>query len=651
MASSRVKSSLPVFILGIFALGWALAGFLVYRWINRVSVADRAQQHHLLWATMRSFRGDFVGTLFEIRSTFRPAPRVRTTEGLNAYLSAFYSQWRSTDANAPLIDGISVAEIGANGQPQFARFDSKSGQFRPQPWPASLATFQERLKKIPPLRHFPLAFIFAGVPFALDGDRPVVVIPLMEPLRQNGGTVPSSAVQKSGNTFFLSRGGGVPAKGGGRAETMRYVVTEHIGRAALRIHLTGWCFLELDTHYLEGEFLPRLVERTFERNGLSDYRVAVVTGKPPQMIYRTDPSQTVESTLAPDAALALFTPNEELGPRFARLLTQAGPSALPSRGPRLPSIRPPAPERIGLERPQEILQRSSGAWVLVAQNKAGSIEALVARSRRRNLLMGFGALFLLAWSMGSLLVTTRRSRELAHREMEFVAGVSHEFRTPLASIQSAGYNLASGIVREPSRVEQYGSLVQKEARRLADTVEQVLSYAGIQSGRESRKAVPTGASGVIDQALAEYLPVFNQKGWVVEKQVRGNMPPVLAEPASLESAIKNLLANALKYAAEGKWIGIRAQTAANGKNPEVQISVEDHGPGIASSDLPHIFEPFYRGKQVLASSVPGTGLGLSILKRHLEAHGGRVTVESAKGKGAKFILHLPVVPDGPGDAA
>jgi signal transduction histidine kinase len=75
----------------------------------------------------------------------------------------------------------------------------------------------------------------------------------------------------------------------------------------------------------------------------------------------------------------------------------------------------------------------------------------------------------------------------------------------------------------------------------------------------------------------------------------------------------------------------------------VQITVEDHGPGIDPADLAHIFEPFYRGQGVLASTVPGAGLGLSIVKRHIEAQGGRVSVESTKGKGTRFTIHLPAV--------
>ena len=122
-----------------------------------------------------------------------------------------------------------------------------------------------------------------------------------------------------------------------------------------------------------------------------------------------------------------------------------------------------------------------------------------------------------------------------------------------------------------------------------------------------------------------------------------NLPPVLVEAPSVESAVKNLFSNAIKYGGEGRWLRVTAACAPNGGRGEVRISVEDHGPGIDPVDLPHIFEPFYRGQEVLASAVPGAGLGLSIVKRHIEAQGGHVSVESAKGKGSRFTIHLPAM--------
>jgi len=121
------------------------------------------------------------------------------------------------------------------------------------------------------------------------------------------------------------------------------------------------------------------------------------------------------------------------------------------------------------------------------------------------------------------------------------------------------------------------------------------------------------------------------------------LPPVLADAQALESAIKNLLHNALKYAAQGKHLTVSAHAAPNGKRKEVQLTVADRGPGIDPADLPHVFDPFYRGKKVWDSSVPGTGLGLSLVERHVQAHGGRITVETSPGQGTAFTLHLPAL--------
>jgi signal transduction histidine kinase len=110
----------------------------------------------------------------------------------------------------------------------------------------------------------------------------------------------------------------------------------------------------------------------------------------------------------------------------------------------------------------------------------------------------------------------------------------------------------------------------------------------------------------------------------------------------LESALKNLFENALKYAARGKWLSVTACAAQDRKGREVQITVADRGPGIAPKDLPHIFEPFYRGQSVNAATTSGTGLGLCLVERNLRALGGSVTVQSAPGDGTSFTLHLPV---------
>jgi signal transduction histidine kinase len=238
-----------------------------------------------------------------------------------------------------------------------------------------------------------------------------------------------------------------------------------------------------------------------------------------------------------------------------------------------------------------------------------------------------------------LMLATMRARRLAQQQMEFVAGVSHELRTPLTVIQSTSYNLSQGTIQDPSRVQQYGDVIQREARRLINQIERMLSFAGIQSGRRVYDPQPTNVTEIAERSLAEYAVAFAADGWQIEQHFAEDLPLVVTDGPALESALKNLFENALKYAAQGKWLSVSA--GQDTKRREVRITVADHGPGIALKDLPHIFEPFYRGRSVTATT-SGTGLGLCLVERNLRALGGKVTVQSAPGEGTSFTLHLPV---------
>jgi two-component system phosphate regulon sensor histidine kinase PhoR len=171
-------------------------------------------------------------------------------------------------------------------------------------------------------------------------------------------------------------------------------------------------------------------------------------------------------------------------------------------------------------------------------------------------------------------------------------------------------------------------------------LEQILNYAGIQSGRKHYQFQLTEINPLLHKLLMQYQKTFEEGGWTVEQHIDEGLPPVLADVRALESAFRNLIENALKYATAGKWLRLTAVSALSRK--EVVVTVADRGPGIDPADLPHIFEPFYRGKKVLASSVPGAGLGLSLLRRYLKAHGGSVKLVNSPGGGASFTLHLPV---------
>ena len=235
--------------------------------------------------------------------------------------------------------------------------------------------------------------------------------------------------------------------------------------------------------------------------------------------------------------------------------------------------------------------------------------------------------------VGLIVVNARRSERLAAQQMDFVATVSHELRTPLAVIRSAAQNLSAGVVLDAKQAQRYGDLIEDEGKRLTDMVEQVLEYAGLSGNRRPVTARPVDLAALVGDVVSSSSPLLDAEGFQIEVDVPGNLPPVVADEAAIRRALQNLINNALKYAADGRWLGIIARTVTTRTGSEVQIAVSDRGRGIAAEDLAHIFEPFYRGRYALERQIHGNGLGLSLVRRIAEAHGGRITVTSSSGVG------------------
>ncbi len=248
--------------------------------------------------------------------------------------------------------------------------------------------------------------------------------------------------------------------------------------------------------------------------------------------------------------------------------------------------------------------------------------------------------------MGLIVLNARRSERLAAQQMDFVATVSHELRTPLAVIRSAAQNLSAGVVHDAEQARRYGALIESEGRRLTDMVEQVLEYAGLSGNRGLRRAAAVDPGDLVREAMAASEELCRHEGVLVEVDVAPGLPLVEADEGAVRRALGNLVANALKYAADGRWLGVTVRRAGTASAPIVEIAVTDRGRGIDPDELPHIFEPFYRGRYATERQIHGNGLGLSLVRRIAEAHGGRVTVTSDEGRGTTFTLHLPgVEPD------
>jgi signal transduction histidine kinase len=293
-----------------------------------------------------------------------------------------------------------------------------------------------------------------------------------------------------------------------------------------------------------------------------------------------------------------------------------------------------------LEGEKEIYDRQATQQLVTVSKFSG--KALL----RLTVVLGFCLLF------GSLAVLTiqraqlRSERHMATLQMDFVAAVSHELRTPVATIFSAAENIRDGLPEEREQFIEQGAVITHYASKLNDLVDQVLLFTTTGEGKAGHAARALAVSELVEAALDNTSRVLKESGIRVEQKLEPGLPMVAGDLGTLCCCLENLIVNAAKYGGADRWIGLVAEiddTSFMGE--QIRIRVEDHGIGIGDSELPFVFDPFFRSTQVVDAQIRGTGLGLAIAKRSAEAFGGTLSVESQIGVGSVFTLRLPVFPD------
>ncbi|HEY3743637.1 MAG TPA: HAMP domain-containing sensor histidine kinase [Bryobacteraceae bacterium] len=391
-----------------------------------------------------------------------------------------------------------------------------------------------------------------------------------------------------------------------------------------------WDAFELDLNYVRSALMPELMDRLTRAVGPGYDAELVSRGDPSTVIYQSAPDAHVRiDASTADAQVGLFDVRPRIPPPPDRPREGGSPEHAPPSRPMMP---PPA----------------RGRWLLSVRHQAGSLDALVARTRLRNIMVTTAVLVLMLLTIAALVRFTRRAQALSELQMQFVAGVSHELRTPLTVIRTAAHNLTTGIVKtgDVNQVQRYGRLIGSETEKLTAIVEQVLAFANSEAGRAIRKREPVAVESLIQQSLADCGTAIADAQCVVESTIAADVVPLWGDPTALRHALQNLLNNAAKYGAEGHWIGVSAAMAAGPKQqPLVEIRVADRGAGIPADERSQIFDPFYRGRRAIDDQVHGTGLGLALVKRIVEAHGGTIGVEPGPDqRGAEFTVRIPAAP-------
>jgi signal transduction histidine kinase len=266
--------------------------------------------------------------------------------------------------------------------------------------------------------------------------------------------------------------------------------------------------------------------------------------------------------------------------------------------------------------------------------------AMVAR---RNFLVNIGLSAALATVLlGGLalaLRTASREMKLSQMKNEFVSNVSHELRTPLASIRVFGEFLRLGRFDGPEKVREYGDYIETESRRLTQLINNILDFASIESGRKTYQFDRCDVCEVVCETLKTFEVRLRQSGFnIIVEGADLSLPPSRIDAGAIAQSLSNLLDNAVKYSDGKKDITVLLRR----QEDFVVISVTDQGVGIPRDEQQKIFDRFHRVGTGLVHDVKGSGLGLAIVRHIVEAHRGKVTVESRLGEGSTFSIHLPI---------
>ena len=229
-------------------------------------------------------------------------------------------------------------------------------------------------------------------------------------------------------------------------------------------------------------------------------------------------------------------------------------------------------------------------------------------------------------------------RRLERVRQDFVANVSHEFKTPLTAIQGFAETLLAGALDDPKNNRRFLEIIREHAARLARVTDDLLKLARIEAGKLELEFFPVGLQDLIEGCTETTLLKASRKKISFNVELPAGLPSIRGDASLLHDVLQNLLDNAIQYTPSGGHVRVEASGGAH----EATVTISDSGIGIPLADQERIFERFYRVDAARSREAGGTGLGLSIAKHIVEAHGGRLWVESAVGRGSKFSFSIPL---------
>jgi len=277
-------------------------------------------------------------------------------------------------------------------------------------------------------------------------------------------------------------------------------------------------------------------------------------------------------------------------------------------------------------------------WTLTVSPRGAQAPTVLAATRRQSAWLSAATIALMLVALVFTIQGSRRARQFARMQAEFVAHVSHQLKTPVSLLSAASETVGLDRVRSPEKLSQFLDIVRVESGHLKSLVERILDFSRVSGGgrRYEIEAVPL--LPLVTETVETFARAVAPVGYRIEVEATSARPVVAADPMALEQALVNLLDNAVKYSGDSRLIEVKVRAAGS----DAMIDVTDHGIGIAPTERDHVFDRFYRGAGA-AMHRQGFGLGLALVRELLAGQRGSVEIaETTLGRGTTFRIRVPL---------
>ena len=229
-----------------------------------------------------------------------------------------------------------------------------------------------------------------------------------------------------------------------------------------------------------------------------------------------------------------------------------------------------------------------------------------------------------------------RERRMESERRELLAAVSHDLRTPVASIRAMSEAMIDGVVTDEDSIRLYLGRIRHQTERLGSLIDDLFEIARIDSGNLELRLAPIPVGELVTDTVGALSVRAEEKGIDLTISCDDDLPSLALDGPRMQRVITNLVENAVRHTPPGGHVSVGVQR----QNGHVEVAVEDTGEGISSDDQPHVFDRFFRGERSRSRDTGGAGLGLAIARGIVEAHRGSLLMQSEPGKGSRFVVRL-----------